>query len=138
MNLGILLAMTLLPAQLGPSAGPTPSGPLSNTFITAAETVIDNSATVDLKADDVPFDAQLQQLKSSRDNLSTMAVDSRQKDIAGAANHLVFLVSACHIQAKNGADTTKCESQLVNARKRMMDSIGKHKNGDSWTDGPPS
>src|SRR3954470_11852254 len=103
MKLEILLASALLFVQMGTSAPPGPSGPLSNTFITAAETVIDNSATIDLKANDVSFDAQLQQLKMSRDNLNTMAVDSRQKDIADAGKPLVFLVSACHIQAKDGS-----------------------------------
>jgi len=138
MNLEILVASALLLVQMGTSAPPGPSGPLSNTFITAAETVIDNSATIDLKADDIPFDAQMQQLKTSRDTLSTMAVDSRQKDIAEDGKHLVFLVSACHIQAKNGAPTEKCEAQLANARKRIMESIGKHKSGNAWVDGPPA
>jgi hypothetical protein len=135
----ILLASTLsLLFQAAPPSLPTVTGPIRNTFAVATETVIDNASTIDLKASDVVFDAQLQRLKASKDNLVGMAYDSREKDIADDANNLIFLVSSCHIQAKDGASTTQCQSQLDRAKASMMQAISKHKSTGSWTEGPPS
>jgi hypothetical protein len=127
-------ALLLLPLQ----QLPTVSGPIRNTFVVAAETVIDNASAVDVAADDIRFNAQLQQLTVSKNNLVSMASDDREKDIASEANNLVFLVSACHIQAKDGASTDKCKAQLEHAGKRIMEAISKHKSSGAWADGPPA
>lgn len=117
---------------------PTTTGPVRNTFAVAAETVLDNASAVDIAADEAHYNAQFQQLKISKDNLAGMANDDREKDIASEANNLVFLVSACHLQAKDGASTDKCHAQLDRARNRMMEAIAKHKSPGGWVDGPPN
>jgi len=117
---------------------PTTTGPIRNTFAVAAETVLDNASSIDVTADETHFTAQFQQLKISKDTLAGMANDDREKDIASEANNLVFLVSACHIQAKDGAGTGKCQSQLDRARNRIMEAIAKHKSSGAWVDGPPA
>jgi hypothetical protein len=132
----ILLASTLF--LLAQSQFPTVSGPIRNTFAVAAETVIDNASAVDVKADEPHFSAQFAQLKTSKDNLAGMATDEREKDIAARASDMVFLVSACHIQAKDGASTDQCQSQLSRARTHIMEAISRHKTAGAWTDGPPS
>jgi hypothetical protein len=133
MNPTFLLALSFL----FPQSLPTQTGPIRNTFAVAVETVIDNATAVDIKAEDPTFNVQFQQLKSSRDNLNNMAYDDREKDIANAASNMVFLITACHIQAKDGADISKCLSQFLNARNRLMESIDKHKTSGGWIDGPP-
>jgi hypothetical protein len=139
MNTKILLTSTLwLLFQPTQSTFPTISGPLRNTFAVAAETVIDNASAVDVKADEIRFNAQFQQLKISKDNLTGMATDEREKDIAARANDMLFQISACHIQAKDGANTAQCESQIAKAQSSIMEAISKHKSGRTWTDGPPA
>jgi hypothetical protein len=139
MNSGFFLASTLfLLFQAAPPTLPTRTDALRNTFVVGTETVIDNAASIDLKADDAHFDAQMQQLKLSRDTLSAMAGEDREKDIAAAASNMIFIIAACHIQAKSGSDTTQCEAQSSRTRHRMMESINKHKNGGTWVDGPPA
>jgi hypothetical protein len=139
MHARILLTSTLwLLFQAAPPTLPTVTGPIRNTFAVAVETVIDNASAVDVKADEIRFNAQFQQLKASKDNLAGMAYDDREKDIAARANDMLFQISACHIQAKDGASTTQCESQIAHAQSSMMEAIGKHKTGRAWTDGPPS
>jgi hypothetical protein len=139
MNTGILLSSALLLLfQAAPSTLPTETGPLRNTFAVAVETVIDNASAVDLQAEDPRFNGQLQQLKSAKDNLARIAFSDKEKEIADSANNMVFLVSACRIQAKNGTNTTQCASQFASAQTRMMVAIDKHKSGASWVDGPPS
>lgn len=123
-------------AQSGPP-GVAPAPPLSNTFITAAETVLDDAAKVEIKASDDRFEAEMRDLKSAKDNLDRMAYEDREHSVVSAASELVFAISACHIQAKDSADTAKCETQIANARNRAMDVLGKHKSGSSWIDGPP-
>jgi hypothetical protein len=139
MNTRILIASTLwLLFQPTQSTFPTVSGPLRNTFAVATETVIDNASAVDVKADEIRFNAQFQQLKVSKDNLTGMASDEREKDIAARANDMLFQISACHIQAKDGASTAQCQSQIAKAQGSIMEAISKHKSGKDWMDGPPS
>lgn len=133
MNPGIFLTLTLLLQSAAPN-----QLPLRNTFLVAAETVIDISSTVDIKAADPLFTAQLQQLNVAKETLAALVNDDREKDIVADANNLVFLISACHIQSKDGAPTDKCESQLTRARSRMMDSLNMHKRGPNWLPGPPT
>ena len=123
--------------QSGPP-GVVPDPPLSNTFISAAEMVLDDAGKVEIKAPDDRFESEMRDLKSAKDNLDHMAYEDREHRIVSAASELVFAISACHIQAKDGADTAKCESQIENARNRAMYVLGKHKSGTSWIDGPPA
>lgn len=138
MNLGVLLASTLWLLSPAAQYPPSQNTPLSNTFITAAESVIDDANAVEVKADDDHFTGQLQTVKSAKDNLNGMASGEREHDIVSSMNDLIFAISACHIQAKDGADTAKCQGQINNARHRAMDLLNKHKDGDSWADGPPA
>ena len=84
------------------------------------------------------FNAQFQLVKSAKENLKSMADDERERDAASAADDLIFAVSACHLQAKDGAPTDRCETQIANARTRAMDAIRKHKSTGAWVDGPPT
>ena len=138
MTTKLLLTSTLFLLFLPPQTLPTTTGPIRNTFAVAVETVIDNATAIDIAADETHFSAQYQQLKISNDNLATLAYDDREKDIASEARNLVFLVSACHLQAKDGASTGKCQSQLTHASNRIMEAIAKHKSSGAWTDGPPA
>jgi hypothetical protein len=123
--------------QSGPPAA-VPPAPPSNTFITAAETVLDDAANVDIKAPEDRFQAQMSEVKTAKDNLDHMAYEDKEHSIVTATSELLFAISACHIQSRDGADLTKCQAQIDNARRRAMDAMGKHKNGSAWVDGPPS
>jgi hypothetical protein len=140
MPLALLLVWMLwlpVPAQIG-GASPVPPAPLRETFITAAETVIDDAMAVDVKADNDHFNGQMQQLKEAEDNLNKMADEDREHEIADQMKDLVFQISSCHIQAIDGTDTTKCQAQIGNARDRAMDSLGKRKSHGAWVDGGPA
>jgi hypothetical protein len=141
MNVGVLLAAALwifspspAPAQIGPQ----PQTPLRDAIIVATETVIDDASAVDIKADDAHFAGQMTSLKEAQANLATMAEDDREKDIALAMKDMIFQIASCHIQSTDGAPTTKCEAQVNDARNRAMETIDKHKTGNSWVDGPPA
>ena len=127
-------ALLLPPPQ---STLPTTLAPLRNTFVVAAETVIDSVSAIDIKGDDVHFNAQMQQVKTAKDNLKSMADDERERDAASAADDLIFAVSACHLQAKDGASTDKCEAQIASARTRAMEALRVHKSNGAWVAGPP-
>lgn len=137
MNPTLLLAASLLLAvpQFNPAY---PHGPMRNTFATSAETVVDTADAIDIHANDAAFDAQMQQLHNTYDTLKAMAEDEREKDVASSLNDLVFAISACHLQARNGAPIEKCTKQIANARFRSLDALGKHKDGATWVDGPPT
>ena len=117
---------------------PTEIGKLRNTFVVAAETVIDNASAIDIQASDALFNGQMQQVRSAKDNLKHMAEDEREREAASATDDLIFAVSACHIQAKDGAPTDKCQAQIVQSRTRAMEALRKHKSGGQWVDGPPT
>lgn len=141
MKIALLLGSTVCliasAAQSGlPASVPPP--PLSNTFISAAETVLDDAGKVDVKAPDDRFEADMRDLRTAKDNLDHMAYEDREHSIVSAASELIFALSACHIQAKDGADTRKCETQIDSARNRAMDVLGRHKSGAAWVDGPPA
>ena len=129
------LALLLAPPQ---STLPTSTGPLRNTFVVAAETVIDSASGIDIKGDDVHFNAQMQQLKSAKDNLKSMAEDDRERDAAAAMDDLLFAVAACHIQAKDGASTDRCQAQIDSSRIRAMEALRVHKSNGAWVAGPPA
>src|SRR6185437_14936198 len=106
------------PGQYGPPpASPVP--PPRQTFISAAQVVLDNAAAVDIKADRDHFTGSMQQLKQSNDNLASM------KDI-------IFQISSCHIQAIDGTPTGKCEAQIRTAEKQAMTVLNRHKDNGSW------
>ena len=130
-------ALLALAMQDAPRTLPPGMGPLRNTFVVAAETVIDNASAVDLKGDDAHFAAQMNDLKTSKENLLRMAEDDREHDAAEAANDLIFAVASCHIRAKNG-DAGNCVTLVDNARHRAMEALGKHKANGAWVNGPPT
>lgn len=137
MNLGVMFAAGLL--MFMPQTNlPTQTMSLRNTFVVATETVIDNANAVDVNADDVRFDAQMQELKTSKENLARMASDDRERDVVATTNDLLFIISACHLQYKNGAKTGECAGQIGRARDHVMSAINKHKSGGAWVDGPPA
>lgn len=140
MTLGILSTsafLLLLPIQQGPPSA-NPPVPMRQTFVTAAQTVIDDASAVDIKADESHFTGPMQELNSAENILTNMAEDDREKDIAAEMKDLIFQISSCHIQAIDGADTTRCEAQIASARNRAMDSLHRHKEGGTWVDGPPA
>jgi hypothetical protein len=124
------------PQQYGPpSASPVP--PPRQTFIAAAQVALDNAAAVDVKSDRDRFNGSMQQLKQSSDNLSTMAADEGEQNIATTMKDIIFQISSCHIQAIDGTSTDKCEAQIKSAEKQAMTVLNRHKDGSSWVEGPP-
>ena len=141
MNFSALVTATLLlfaaPAQYGPppiSKIPPPR----QTFVAAAQVVLDNATAVDLKGDRDKFTTQMQQLKQSSDNLNTMAADDGEKNIATSMKDILFQISSCHIQAIDGTSTDKCEAQIKTAEKQAMTALNRHKDNGSWVEGPPA
>jgi hypothetical protein len=138
-NPGFLLAPALWlfaqPLQSGP---PIHYGPMRNTFIVAAETVVDNAGSVNVDADDATFTAQMQSLKVSKDNLIQLAAEEREQDIATDSKEMIFMLASCHIQSIDGAKTDTCKNQVARTMNHIMVMIGKHKAGGSWVDGAPS
>jgi len=140
MNTGALVATLFLlaaPALQGPpSASPLP--PPRQTFVAAAQVVLDNAAATNVKADNNHFAGSMQQLRQSSDNLSNMAADEGEKDIASTMKDIIFQISSCHIQAIDGTSTDKCEAQIQTAEKQAMTVLNRHKDNGSWVEGPPA
>jgi hypothetical protein len=141
MNSAALVTATLFvlaaPAQYGPppvSKVPPPR----QTFIAAAEVVLDNADAVDLKAGNDHFAGQMQQLRQSSDNLTNMAADEGEKNIAVSMKDIIFQISSCHIQAIDGTSVDKCQAQIKTAEKQAMTVLHRHKEGSSWVEGPPA
>ena len=131
----LLLASILFIAQYPmPSHNPT----LRNTFVTAAETVIDDADQTDIKAPDAQFDPQMQQLKTAQSNLNQMVAEDGEREVVSETANLVYAIAACHIQAKTTPDTAKCELTISHARTSAMEALHKHKANGSWLDGPPA
>jgi hypothetical protein len=140
MTLVTLLSATLLllpAAQTNTPGGQ--KGPLRNTFLVSAETVIDYAAAVDPAAPDEQFGPQMTTLKQSQARLKTMANDDRENEIVSESNNMIFTISACHIQAR--ADATKtgtCKGQIANSMTQMMVLLNAHKSAGTWQAGAPS
>ena len=134
--LALIALLTFSPA--GAQMPPGHSAPLRNTFVTAAETVIDNASRVDLGANLAVSDAQMKQVDSAKETLTRMIEDDREKDAAAVVSDMVFQLSACRLQATNGGNTDSCKAQFERARLRAMEAIRKHKNGAAWEDGAPA
>jgi hypothetical protein len=125
------------PQQYGPpSANPVP--PPRQTFIAAAQVALDNASAVDIKADRDHFMSSMQQLKQSSDNLTAMAADEGETNIAATMKDILFQISSCHIQATDGTPTDKCEAQIKTAEKQAMTVLNRHKDNGSWVQGPPA
>ena len=133
----VTLFLLAAPAQYGPppvSKIPPPR----QTFVAAAQVVLDNASAVDLKGDTDHFTTQMQQLKQSSDNLNSMAADDGEQNIAASMKDILFQISSCHIQAIDGTSIDKCAAQIKTAEKQAMIAINRHKDGASWVDGPPA
>jgi hypothetical protein len=141
MNPAALITATLFllaaPAQQGPPPL-SPIPPPRQTFVAAAQVVLDNAAAVDVKGDRDHFTSQMQQLKQSSDNLTNMAADEGEKNIATSMKDIMFQISSCHIQAIDGTPTDKCEAQIKTAEKQAMTTLNRHKDNGSWVEGPPA
>ncbi len=141
MNSALITATLLLllaaPAQNGPppvSKVPPPR----QTFIAAAQVVLDKADAVDLKATNENFAGQMQQLRQSNDNLTRMAADEGEDNIATSMKDIIFQISSCHIQAIDGTAIGKCQAQIKSAEKQAMTVLNRHKEGSSWVEGPPA
>jgi len=132
------MLLTLLAAFLFLPQSQPHRAPLTATFVTATEGFLDQAEAADIHAPDAEFDPKFQVLKTAKDNLKSMAEEDGEQEVVEAANNLIFAISACHLQSKNGTDTTKCEAIVHRASFRVMAAIDKHKTGNLWTDGPPS
>src|SRR5579864_3487609 len=132
-------ALFILAAPL--QYGPPPVSkvpPPRQTFVSAAQVVLDNAAAVDIKGDRDHFTSQMQQLKQSNDNLTNMAADEGEENIATTMKDIVFQISSCHIQAIDNTPTDKCYAQIKTAEKQAMTAMNRHKDGNSWVEGPPA
>jgi hypothetical protein len=142
MNTGALLISTLLVTAAVPSQnGPPPVSkipPPRQTFIAAAEVVLDNASAVDVKSDNDHFTSAMLQLKQSNDNLKNMAADEGEENIASSMKDIMFQISSCHIQAIDGTPTDKCQAQIKTAEKQAMTALNRHKDNGSWVEGPPA
>ena len=136
MNITVLFAASLLFLPQYPM--PTHKVTLRNTFVVAAETVIDDADHTDIKASDAQFDPQMQQLKAAQATLVQMVAEDGEREVVDETKNLLYAISACHIQAKTAPDTSKCEVTISHARTGAMEALNKHKSGGSWVDGPPA
>lgn len=125
-------------AATAQSSGPPSHEPVSNTFATAAQTVLDTAAAVDLHASSATFQAQFQNLMAQRENLQKLSSNDREQTIVDAVKEIGLTLQACHIQAIDGADLTRCQATLDRDRERAMDVLGSHKVNGAWTAGPHS
>jgi hypothetical protein len=140
MKAGVLIAAVFVlsaSAQQGPP-GITPPVPLSQTFISAAQVVIDDAEAIDIHADNDHFAGPMQTLRQASDNLGAMASNDHEKDIASEMKNMIFQISSCHIQAADGTPTGKCEAQIKAAETRAMEVINRHKENGAWADSAPA
>ena len=141
MNSGALVAIAAFVLAAPAQQGPPPLSripPPRETFVSAAEVVLDNAAAIDVKADNDHFSGEMQQLRQSNDNLNSMAADDGEKSIAETMKDIIFQISSCHIQAIDGTPTDKCEAQIKSAERQAMTALKRHKEGDSWVAGAPA
>jgi hypothetical protein len=131
------LAIAAAPAHQGPPAL-SPEPPLSQTFISAAQVVIDDALAVDIRADNAHIAGPLQQLKSASDNLTSMASGDHEKEVAASMKDIVFQISSCHIQSLDGTPTGPCEAQIHTAERQAMTTLNRHKDNRAWVEGPPA
>jgi hypothetical protein len=132
-----IFAIAAAPAQQGPP-GANPEPPLSQTFISAAQVVIDDAIAVDIKADNDHIAGPMQQLRSASDNLTNMASDDHEKSVAASMKDMVFQISSCHIQSIDGTSTDKCQAQIHTAERQAMTTLNRHKENGAWLEGPPA
>jgi hypothetical protein len=139
MNLSVLFASALFLFFLPPQTNsPVSHDTYSNTFLIASETVLDNALAVDIAADDDHFDPEMKQLKTSRDNLKSMASNAQEDEIVTDSDNLIFLISSCHIQARDPSRVAPCQSQIGTSIHRLMTKLNHHKSNGAWVSGSPS
>ena len=141
MNCAALVTATLFVLAAPAQQGPPPVSkipPPRQTFIAAAQVVLDNADAVDLKAGNDHFATQMQQLRQSNDNLTNMAADEGETNIAATMKDIIFQISSCHIQAIDGTSIDKCQAQIKAAEKQAMTVLNRHKDNGSWVEGPPA
>lgn len=142
MTSGALVGAAALFVLAAPAQqGPPPLSPVPQprqTFVAAAQVVLDNAAAIDVKADNEHFNAAMQQLRQSNENLKAMAADEGEDSIATTMKDILFQISSCHIQAIDGTQTDKCEAQIKAAERQAMTILKRHKEGSSWVEGPPA
>ncbi|MDE1162645.1 MAG: hypothetical protein PW792_11955 [Acidobacteriaceae bacterium] len=124
-------------AQLAPPPRPA-NDPLSNTYVTAAESTLDAAEAVDLGAAPAALDSQMANLKTTRTNLASMAYTDNEKLVLSAIDSLMFTLTSCRIQAIDGTDLTACKTHLLEYRHAAEETLGKHKSEGTWKNGPPS
>ncbi len=117
--------------------GITPPVPLSQSFISAAQVVIDDAQSIDIHVDNDHFAGPMQTLREASDNLAAMAQNDHEKEIASEMKNMIFQISSCHIQAIDGTATNKCEAQIKSAENRAMEVINRHKDNGVWIEGEP-
>jgi len=127
-------AATAVPAQVPRQPKPS-TEPLSNAFVTAAESVVDSLDAVDLAADPVAIDSRMGTVRTAQANLAAMVFQAREKAVKDELDHAIFTLSACRIQAADGVDLTKCRATLEHDRQRVMESLGRQKRDGVWDAG---
>jgi hypothetical protein len=139
MNPSVLFASALMLFFPAPqSNSPISHDTYSNTFVTASETVLDNALAADIAADDEHFEPEMKQLKTSRDNLKNMASNTQEDEIVTDSDNLIFLISSCHIQARDPGRVAPCQAQISTSLNRLMTKLNRHKSNGVWLEGPPS
>jgi hypothetical protein len=136
MNATILFAT--LAMFLPPQGPPLQTGPLRNSFLVAAESVVDNSQVIDPNEPSAQFDPQMRVLKQSETILKSMAQDERETGIASDSFNMVFSVSACHIEARDANKSATCKEQINHSINEIMTEINHHKQNGTWVEGPPA
>lgn len=139
MKAGALVACVFVLSASAQQAPPgiTPPVPLSQSFISAAQVVIDDAQSIDIHVDNDHFAGPIQTLRQASDNLLAMAQNDHETDIAYEMKNMIFQISSCHIQAIDGTSTTKCEAQVKAAEDRAMEVISRHKENGLWVEGEP-
>lgn len=141
MNSAALVTATLFLLAAPAQQGPPPVNkvpPPRQTFVAAAQVVLDNADAVNLKASNDDFAGQMKQLKQSSDNLNNMAADEGEQNIAASMKDIMFQISSCHIQAIDNTPIDKCQAQIKAAEKQAMTVLNRHKDNGSWVEGPPA
>jgi hypothetical protein len=124
-------------AQQAPP-GITRAVPLSQSFVSAAQVVIDDAESIDVHVDNDHFSGLMLTLREASDNLAAMAQNDHEQEIASEMKNIIFQISSCHIQAIDGTPTAQCEAQIKSAENRAMEVINRHKEKGVWMEGEPT
>jgi hypothetical protein len=135
----LMSATALSSAALAQLGGPAPPDrePLSNAFIRASETVLDDIQVVDLTANPTALKAQMDTVKTAQHNLATMAETERESIALSVINDAIFALRSCSVIAADGQDTTACRQRITRSQAEAMEAIDKHRENGAWVDGLP-